>query len=64
MINAIEKVLGRSYTNVVDSNGSIVLGVAGIDYPYIIGSLFLLAATYFFIKYLFKFLESIFMLRR
>lgn len=64
MINAIEKILGRGYTSVVDANGSIVPGVAGIDYPYLVGSLFLLVATVFFIKALFKFLESIFMLRR
>lgn len=64
MISAIEKILGRGYASVVDANGSTVFGVAGIDYPYIIGSLFLLVATVFFIKCLFKFLESIFMLRR
>lgn len=64
MINAIEKILGRGYTSVVDANGSTVLGIAGIDYPYIVSSLFLLVATVFFIKALFKFLESIFMLRR
>lgn len=63
MIDAIEKILGRGYTNIVDSNGSTVLGIAGIDYPYLVGSLFLLVATVFFIKALFKFLESIFMLR-
>ena len=64
LINAIEKILGRGYTNILDNNGVVVPGIAGIDYPYIISSLFLLVATIFFIKALFKFLESIFMLRR
>lgn len=64
LINAIEKVLGRGYTSVLDNNGVVVSGIAGIDYPYLVGSLFLLVATIFFIKCLFKFLESIFMLRR
>lgn len=64
MIEAIEKILGRTYTGILDGSGNIISGIAGIDYPYIIGSLFLLVATVFFIKALFKFLETIFMLRR
>lgn len=63
MIDAIEKILGRGYTGILDNNGTVVPGIAGIDYPYLVGSLFLLVATVFFIKALFKFLESIFMLR-
>lgn len=64
LIEAIEKIIGRSYSIPLDSNGNYLLGVVGIDYSYIIGCFFLLVSTIFFIKYLFKFLESIFMLRR
>lgn len=64
MIEKIDGILGRSYTIAVDSSGNIIGGIAGVDFSYIIGSLFLLVATVFFIKCLFKFLESIFMLRR